>query len=540
MISREKKYIIIISILTIILTFIPHLVGLYRLNNDNFKSYQAYNLFALSDTNVYYSYINQAKEGKILFENLFTSEEQKPSMFHPLWLSAGFFAFVTKLSTPLVYQLFRLLACIFFFFVVYRFLTFLNLSPKQRIIAFLFIALSSGFGLFFIRFNNPSFNQIYYPSDLRIGESNTFDSLYHSPLFPLAQSLIILCFYFFLRALKNNKNKYLLYCGLTIFILSFIHTYDLITVAVIIIAYGLVLMLSDQFKNPREFLSFLKKGLFLIIFVFPVIIQYFLVLRRERAITGWLQQNITLSPAIWSYLLGYGLIIILALIGSAYVIKRGLKHLYFLFVWIICGLVLIYFPHLQIQRRLSNGLHIPLSIVAALGFLWIYKKINKGGHLWRLIITVIILIIFLFSAPLAVITHDGLYIWHQKESDLYSYFIKGDEMESYNFLKNAAGNNKIIYSHPWIGNILAGQGRLVFLGHGHQTVNWEKKRGLLDQFYNNFNEQEREKYLKENNISFLYFGPMEKTLGSWRPTENSFLKLVFRKGDVQIFKLIYN
>jgi len=538
--KREKKFIWLISIFTILLTFIPHFVGLYKLHNSDYKSYQAYNMFALTDANVYYSYINQAKEGKILFENLFTGEAQKPSLFHPLWLSAGVFASVTKLSAPFVYHLFRLLACAFFFLVVYRFLTILRLSSSQRIIAFLFIALSSGLGLFFIRFSDPSFYQIYYPSDSWIGESNTFDSLYHSPLFPLSQSLIILCFYFFLQAIKNNKNKYLLYCGLTILILSFIHTYDLITVAVVIVAYGLVLMLNDQLKSPREFFSFIKKGLFLVIFALPALLQYFLVLRHEEAIIGWLKQNITISPAVWSYLLGYGLIIIFALCGSAYIVKKGLKHLYFLFVWIICGIVLIYFPHLQIQRRLSNGLHIPLSIVATIGFLWIYKKINKNGYLWRLVITVVILIIFLFSTPFAIVVHDSLYISRQKENDLHSYFITGKEMESYNFLKNAAGENKIIYSHPWTGNILAGQGRRVFLGHGHQTVNAKIKRDVLDQFFNNFNEQERKKYLKENNIAFLYFGPLEKTLGTWRPDKNSFLKLVFEKNDIQIFKIVYN
>jgi hypothetical protein len=82
---------------------------------------------------------------------------------------------------------------------------------------------------------------------------------------------------------------------------------------------------------------------------------------------GWAAQNDLPSPPLIDYLLAYGLLLILGMIGLLTLRKDRLndKHR-LLIVWIAAAAVLVYVP-LNVQRRLLEGVIVPLSILATLG-----------------------------------------------------------------------------------------------------------------------------------------------------------------------------
>jgi hypothetical protein len=86
---KEQAIVLSIIIGAIVLANLPMLVGFLIGGNSHFTGG---NYLNSGDTSVYISYIEQAKEGKFLMSNLFTSENQRDVFFAPLWLVLGLLA----------------------------------------------------------------------------------------------------------------------------------------------------------------------------------------------------------------------------------------------------------------------------------------------------------------------------------------------------------------------------------------------------------------------------------------------------------------
>ncbi|MFC1662551.1 hypothetical protein ACFL04_00070 [Patescibacteria group bacterium] len=532
---QERKFFWLITLIAILLSLWPHLIGWQKETNENFTSYQAYNTFVSADTNIYYSYINQASNGAWLFENLFTSEAQEPSLFHPLWLVGGWLKNLTTLSTPMTFHLMRALASIFFLWIVYRFLIWLGLDKDRRRWAFVIVVFGSGLGAWLTPWPELLNYKSFYSTDIAMAEANTFTTIYHSPLFPLSQALIVLIFQTFITAFRKVSKKLLLGTGMLVFAVALMHTYDLITIAVVLVMYVIFMLLRDQLSSPAELLRYFKYGLIILLFSLPAIIYFLIVIQNQPAIAGWIEQNITKSPSVWAYLLGYGLLLPLAVIGAGKIINKESRTKILLIIWSLTSAVLIYFPFLQIQRRLTNSLHIPIAILAGIGLAYLWKKVGTKIA-WLKIVIIPIIAVILFATPVAIVIRDSLYVAEQNAQD-HLYFITLSENEAFNFLKTQAGNKEVIYAHPQTGNVLGGRGFRVFIGHGHQTVNWDIKREQIDNFFQVWPEKDRETYFRDNAIKWLYYGPEEQKLGSWTPESSTWLELTWQQPGIGIYHL---
>ncbi|MCX6746018.1 MAG: hypothetical protein NTX00_03275, partial [Candidatus Parcubacteria bacterium] len=237
-----KQNLIVFSIIlgTLFLTTFPFLIGYLIRGNDYFlgSSY-----LDRGDVNIYSSYLEQARQGHIIFSNLFTSEIQQPRYFSPLWLLLGLVAKIFQANNILIFQLARIIAgFIFLYFIFYYFFNLFFEKFFDKVIALLVLCFSSGLGIFFkkeVKDFSFLFDEKYifkhYSVDLLMAEANTFLSLAHSCLFILAQLFVVIIFYIFL---KNNFKKldYLYLFGLNL-ILGFIHPYDFFIIFGVLAAY---------------------------------------------------------------------------------------------------------------------------------------------------------------------------------------------------------------------------------------------------------------------------------------------------------------
>lgn len=531
--TADRKFFWWATAIIIAITFVPHFFGWARVVAGDFKTYEAYNTFGAADTNVYYSYINQARHGAVLFENLFTGDPQRPVIFHPVWLVAGWFGAATTLPTPIVFHVFRLAADILLLLVVYRFCVWLGLRTNERRVAFLVIALSSGLGIFITDWQHFKLFEQFHSTDLAVSESTTFGTLYHSPLFPLSQALVILVVQGFITAFEESRRSLLLAVGGLVALVAVIHTYDLVTAAAVLGGIGLMYLLTNVFVTPKDLFRYLRYGLALLPFVVPAALYFELVLYREPAVAGWLQQNITLSPSIWAYLLGYGLLTPLAAFGVAHVLSQHRTRLYVVITWLVTSAVLIYFPYLTFQRRLSSGMHIPLAILAALGLVALWRFLYPRSR-FGAIAVIGMLSSMLVATTIGIVVRDSLHLMRQNDSD-HAYFYSADEVAAQRFLLANAGSEGVIYGDPWQSNQLSGLGLRTFIGHGHQTTHWEQKRSDLDHFFTDWTAVEQEQYFKDNGIGWLYYGPREQKLGSWDPDVASWLVPAFSAGAITVY-----
>jgi hypothetical protein len=179
------------------------------------------------DVYTYVSFIEQSKQGKYLFQNMFTSEQQSASLFRPSYLVLGKIAALFRLSSIHAYHVGRVIFSISFFVVVYCLIQQISERPKQRLLMFGVVLFSSGLGWLLGKYIGSS-------SDLWIPESNTFLTLAESPHFILAQTLLVSGLLLFIHYLKSRDRRALAGLFLLTLVLAFEHPFDLLILGPVI------------------------------------------------------------------------------------------------------------------------------------------------------------------------------------------------------------------------------------------------------------------------------------------------------------------
>jgi len=534
--KKEIIFLIIIALATVLITAAPYLYG--YLTRPQGSTYTGLHHLTPGDTNVWLSMIEQTKQGHNIFINLYTSEPQHRIYINPLWLAIGLLAKIFNLSSLLALHIARSVLIIIFVFIMYLFLSYFFQQVLKRKILLIIILFSSGLGLFFNPFLFNLENIIEHPTDIWVPESITFLTLFHTPHIIASLTLLILTFLLMLIAFERNKIIYSILAGLTSLLLFWFHPFNVPTIYLVLFVYILV----NFILHHKIILSYIKHYLILIAISLPALLYLFWLSKTDWVIRNWSAQNILPSPSFWMYLIGYGLFLPLSLIALIKIFKNPFKKEIFFFVWMITSLFLMYIP-LDFQRRLSEGLHVALAILAGLGIFYIIDYLKKLQQKGKKIITylpttlVIILIIFLPLTNLQILGQD-IYLYNTKKS--LPYYLSKEETDSMKWIKTNVLENEIILSSFYTGNYIpAYTGRIVYIGHGPQTINLPIKLEIIDWFFKD-NQEDTLKYnfIKENNIDYLYFGEKEKEMGDYSPSQKNYLKKVFKNNEVTIYKVI--
>jgi hypothetical protein len=101
-----------IGALVILLSTLPHIVG--WTNTPPGERYLARGPVVAGDTMVYYAAMEEAAAGKFFTTNPFTVEQQSPRLVQPIWLIGGLLMRVTGLPVEVVFQIYRIIAAVFF------------------------------------------------------------------------------------------------------------------------------------------------------------------------------------------------------------------------------------------------------------------------------------------------------------------------------------------------------------------------------------------------------------------------------------------
>ncbi|HLD27919.1 MAG TPA: hypothetical protein VJB39_03640, partial [Patescibacteria group bacterium] len=121
----------------------------------------------------------------------------------------------------------------------------------------------------------------------------------------------------------------------------------------------------------------------------------------------------------------------------------------------------------------------------------------------------------------------------------YPIYIPKSYALAFDWLKANLTNQEPILSSAQTGNIIpAFTGRLVYLGHGHQTADWQQKKPLVDNFFkDNVHDEAKRAWLVEQNIAYLFYGSFEESLGDFNPRGKDYLIPLFQADNVTIYKV---
>jgi len=464
---------IVISILLILFISAPFVYGIFQ--SDENLTFNGKHSLSPGDLPVYYSYINQIKNGNYFLINQFTAEPDQLKILNVFWLGAGLFAKALGLTGPAAVHILRLIFIPIFVFSLYLFLSLFFQKTFFKKTLTVLLCFSSGLGFYFTKMRVYENSYLNSPIDLWVSESNIFTSLYHSPHFAFSWILIIFTFIFFFLAAQNRKFKYSVFAGLCSLILFQFHPYHFPTIYAVTFIYCLALWLKN--KNSQNFIHFLL----LFTFSAPALLYHVYTL-SDPLISARSLQNITLTPPPIYVILGYGIFFPLAFFGLYKIFKKNKEEKYsFLIIWLLVALLLIYLPNYQFQRRLLQGLQIPL-IAFSLYFVWPFfeKKIIAVSKKYYFSLIIFLLIFTIAPSTLYNLSRDIIFA----KNRINNFYLNKPQNKVIEFLTQKNGERKTILSQDThLSNVLpAKTNHKMFAAHQHETLDFENKLKMKQQF----------------------------------------------------------
>lgn len=531
--ERWGVWLIIIGVL--VLSSVP--LGVAWLTTPAHKVFTGVLGIDSGDIMVYLSQIQEASRGHLLLHNLYTSENPSGLIFSPLWLVLGWIKAATGLSALFIFHMARIIFGAGFLYFLYLFISKFFQNTTWRLICFLMICLDTGLGLgrFIVdMLVIPNFTSDHI--NLWLSQSHIFTTIQHSPLFIVSLALLLLIFWWTIERLALASLKENLIISGIILLMGLIHPYNLMIVGVVLLSYVIIESLKKNKPTKVAWRNLIIMGLGAAL----AAVYFWWLFKSDAAVAVWAKQNITLSPDVIFYLWEFGIVLLLFLVGAWLAIKNHQQTIYFLLVWGLVGLGLLYAP-IQFQRRLVNGLIIPITIVGIIGLRFIWEKLHKA---WLQIIMVTVLILLLLPSTIfnigfnMLLTNQVVY-QTSNGNEPYAY-LPADIYNGLNWITNNLTSDSVILSSvstglfvPYFG------GTKVYLGHHHQTGYFVNKRQQVEGhfFADNDNDQVKWAWLKNQNIDYVFWGPAEQTLGNFIPRQKGYLQQIYSSERVEIYKV---
>jgi len=539
--KKEWLFFIGITVFVIFLTTVPYIYGWYKAPDSHL--YLGLHSLTSGDTYVYFSWMEQAKHGDFLAEDLYTGEDQNKIILNGFWALEGWLARLTGLSNIWIFQLSRIFLAVIFLFILYLLAVYFWQDVLWRKIFFVFMCFASGFGFFISLFlpNSDYTNGIYnWPLDIWAPESNNFLTMFQSPHLIASTTLIVLILFFGFLAYDKNNFKYSIIAGIMALFLFEFHPFHMPTIFGVLGAY----FIFECIRQKKVVTNHLKHFLIFSFLSSPSIF-YYLILSRYDFVTQirtW--QNVCLSPVLWIVFISYGLIFILAVYGICMIINlkkfNGINA--FLIIWLVIQFLLLYIP-LPWQRRLMQGLQIPMIILAVFGLYYLYHYLKnklsfRNFDFWvnNKYLLIILFVFFMTSSNIYNLVRDfGIFNQGYK-----SFYISEDRNDAYLWMKNETTVDDTILTDLHDGDIIPGRiGRKIFVGHAVETLFFISKAQTMAWFFGTNNlDEKKQGFLEYNKIAYVFFTPETDDLGDFKPEEKEYLEIVYKNKEVQIYKVL--
>jgi hypothetical protein len=435
-----------------------------------------------------HSYLAKMRQGWLghwQFHLTYSSEPHQGAYIFLTYLAMGHLARFLGLPLVVIYHLARLGAGTVMLVTVYWFLSQLTDDVRERRLGFLLVSTSAGLGWL-----GAAFGRL--PVDLWVPEGFAFFSLMTNPHFPLALALML---FLLGKVIWPGKaaTRWLL-PALSGLLLSLVLPFSLVPVFVtagtFIVLKALLKWRAEHHQSDvRTVFTLTLRGVLphiqalasAVLFSLPIVVYDYFVYTTNPALSAWASQNVTPAPQFVDLLLGYGLLVPLAVIGGTLVIlRRQYEGELTLLVWGLGTVVLVYAP-LSLQRRLIMGLGIPLALLAALAIKrWLMPL--AGQRPWIPPLTTFLCatssIFLLLVLSLGAV--GNAQVSALPDSRL---FLSSDETAAAAWLLHNAADT-VVLADQRMGMFLPGlAGVRVVYGHEYETIDAETKNRAIEIFF---------------------------------------------------------
>lgn len=521
-----------------LLTCIPYIVVWFPTPRDAVFPWV---LFNSDDHGVYFAWMRQAADGEWLFRNLFTTEAQRGIYPHAYFLLLGRVSRWTGVDLPVVYHIGRVVCGIGVLVLAGRLAERALENRLAASCAFWMAGLSSGLGWLFWR--DREIQQA--PVDVWQPEAVTFASLYTNGLFAVSLLLVLLFIHRMLDA-EERGIRPALCAGAALLALGNIHTYDVVPLVLAGAIYCLLKAVDGRSLPLRLAALWLIAGL-----VALPSVAYMAWLYATEPVFRARADTATLSPALWRYVMGYGLLAPLAGLGlwafrpGAATTAEARSTRMLMLAWLIACPVCAYLP-VAFQRKMIMGFHLPLAILAGGGAAWLATRV--AGRLPRVPhaagVTAALLVGATIPSSLLFLVRDVRLAFADgiTSTGVHPVYWPQSDWEAARRLRREA-DSAVLYAFPLNAVMLpAWSGRTVLAGHWGETPAWTARVQEGFRFFSgDWDSRRREEYLRSNGVTHVLHGPVEARLARNATMDlgrEEFLEPVFRSGATTLYRVL--
>jgi hypothetical protein len=542
----ELGFVLFVTAVVLLLTSVPYIYAYATSPPD--RAFMGI-VLNVPDTAQYFSWMRGSIEG-FMIPNRMTPEANPAIFFNLLWWILGRLSVLLNVGLAQVYQGFRILAGVLYLIALYYFCALLVDAPHQRRTAFLLAVVSSGFGWILVVGKYVT-GTLLYPLDIYLPEPNSFLSIMAFPHFVISVALILIIFSAFIIGARRGRFRYAIFAGVVGLILGLEHAYDLLTVYAVLAAYTALLGLKRRTIPWVETKSW---GLIVLLSCAPAL--YFTYLTTQDPVWSQILDQFvnagvfTPDPFHLTILLGAMFLIAVLTFDGFVPLQDQTERSMFVKAWFLAGFFLIYLP-VNYQVHFLSGWQIPIAMLAATGLyhhivpgiedigiprhLAARKRLRTFGglRLRGLVVTLVILVV--------IPTNVYLLAWRLVDLGRHDYpfYLHRDEVAGLEWLDANTHPDAVVLSSITVGQYVPSlAGNTAFLAHWAQTIEFYDKEERVARFYDaETDEATRQETVCTFGVDYVFHGPAERALGSYRPLDSRWLSPVFSSSEVEIYRV---
>ncbi|MBI1279352.1 MAG: hypothetical protein GC179_14585 [Anaerolineaceae bacterium] len=525
----------VFALVLAVITSLPYLVG--QLSTPAGWEYSGVAVLPTGtqfDVDSHLAKMWQGSRGEWNYHLLFTHEDHPGlPVVQSFYILLGAIARITPFSLPLVFHIARFVLTFGLVLAIWAFASHFFEKLSERWLATLFGTIAVGCS-WFLLFISPSMAAEVGPIEFWLIDAfNLLGALYmpHFAAAIILQIVIVLSYEHWVRE-KHQRS----FVSLTIALAleAIIQPYA------VLLLLPLLALLTLYYVFSAKRLTF-KRALLLVIpfgiHAGLVLYQYF-VLNASPVWASFTAQNITMSPPVIYYLLGYLPFLIPIALGAKRLRAEANDRWWMPIVWVVLVVVLLYVPF-PTQRRYLLGVQTPLGVLAAYG--WSRAILTRFNAKRRPLATLLYFVIA--SIALVAIIAVNAIAFTRPEKNLAAFY-QPDEANGFAWLREHATESDLVLTTfdqngKGSGNrIVAATGLRVFIGHWIETANFQIKMSQIKQFYAPTTTDDwRRDFLKETHAAYIWYDESARQLGNWNPADVNYLKPVFTSNSVIIYQV---
>jgi hypothetical protein len=527
--------VILVALAVVGLSLVPYLVGWAVQTEDQvFGGF----IIDLDDSNSYLAVMRLGMAGNWRFISLYTPESQRGVWMYTFYVLLGHLARWTGLSPLVIYHSARVVCGMALLVSAYHFACFCLHRRAVCWNALLLVSVSSGLG-WLKEMIWPSVEGGISPLDFWFLDAYTFLGILTFPHFALAWTMVLAAFGSALAYNATPRPRYLLLGGCAAFLATSLHPTLSLVLGTVVAVYGLLLWIAGRRFPIRWTIAALP----LVLGAGAMAGYLWLAFQNDPVLESW-GQSIMSTPAFQHFLWGYGLLVPLAVAGALDVARKRAWRGIFLVVWMATSFLLAYIPF-NLQRRLLESVHIPISLLAAVGLRRLQaalaqsrflRTVARFGYPRRRTVWVAssLLIAATSLSNLYMVSSASMTVW-ARPPDMFHH---NTQLAVFGWLAEHLTDEDVVLSSYDTGNLIpAWTGHRVFLGHWAESVDWEERKRLVAAFFDAATPDSwRVAVLRRHNISHVFFGSQERDLGRFNPASATYLREAYAVGEAAVYE----